>query len=81
MPRYYFDIRKSDHLTADEEGIKFKTMGEVQEEAAESLADMARDALRTPETTGPKHQMAIEVRDNKGPVLKAHFTFELERHR
>ncbi|CUU18009.1 hypothetical protein CDS [Bradyrhizobium sp.] len=49
----------------------------MQEEAARSLADMARDAVRTP--GDGSHQMSIEVRDDGGPVLQLKFTFEVER--
>ena len=53
-------------------------MEAVQEEAARSLADMARDASRRPHN-GAGHQMAVEVRDDTGPVLQAKFTFQIER--
>lgn len=81
MPRYYFDIREDKDLTPDEEGADFDTIQEVQAEAAQSLADMAREAVSRPNTYGPHHRRAIEVRDDKGPVLKALFTFDLERQR
>ena len=47
MPRYYFDLRDGDDLAVDEEGVELRDMELVQEEAARSLADMARDAVRT----------------------------------
>jgi uncharacterized protein DUF6894 len=46
MPRYYFDLRDGDDLAADEEGMVFATIDGAQSEAAHSLADMARDAVR-----------------------------------
>jgi hypothetical protein len=78
MPRYYFDLREGDKLMADEEGLELRTVQRVQEEAARSLADMARD------TVGrglAQHDMAIEVRDNEGPVLEVKFTFNVRRLR
>jgi hypothetical protein len=64
MPRYYFDLRYGDDLAADEEEMVFATIDGAQSEAAHSLADMARDAVRR--LRGGKSQfMAIEVRDDK----------------
>nr|WP_028345992.1 hypothetical protein [Bradyrhizobium murdochi] len=80
MRRYYFDLREGDDLSPDEEGLELPSIERVQEEAARSLADMARDAVRK-NRDGPGHQIAIEVRDNHGPVLQVKFTFEIDRHR
>jgi hypothetical protein len=80
MPRYYFDMREGDEIAPDEEGMELRTLEAVQEEAARTLADMARDAIRG-HSNGAGHQMSIEVRDEAGPVLQVKFTFELERHR
>jgi hypothetical protein len=78
MPRYYFDMRHEDEIATDEEGLELATIESVQEEAARSLADMARDTVHR---DGKKCPMAIEVRDDHGPVLQARFTFEIERQR
>lgn len=80
MSRYYFDMRHEDEIATDEEGLELATIESVQEEAARSLADMARDAVLT-HRNGPRLPMAIEVRDDNGPVLQARFTFEIERQR
>jgi hypothetical protein len=80
VPRYYFDIREGDKFAPDEEGLELSSIQAVQGEAARSLADMARDAVRSPDD-GAAHQMAIEVRDDNGPVLQAKFTFETDRHK
>ena len=80
MTRYYFDLRDEDDLAVDEEGLELRDIASVQEEAARSLADMARDAVRAPNYDGPRnHRMAIEVRDATGPVLQVNFTFEINR--
>ena len=78
MSRYYFDMRHEDEIATDEEGLELATIESVQEEAARSLADMARDTVHR---DGKKRPMAIEVRDDSGPVLQARFTFEVERQR
>lgn len=81
MPRYYFDIRDADDLAVDEEGTVLPDLQAVQVEAARSLVDMARHAVWTKAETILGHRMAVEVRDENGPVLEARFTFELERRR
>lgn len=53
MRWYYFDIREGDEIFSDEEGLELSTVEKVQEEAARSLADMARDAVRTPPPNVP----------------------------
>jgi hypothetical protein len=75
MPRYYFDMREGDEIVPDDEGLELDALETVQEEAARSLADMARDAIRRRNRAGHHHQMAIDVRDDSGPVLEVTFTF------
>lgn len=80
MPRYVFDLRDGDDLAVDEEGLELRSIEAVQEEAAWSLADMARDAVRRPtHNRKQNHNMAIEVRDDNGPVLQVKFTFEIDK--
>lgn len=83
MPRYYFDMREEYESVADDEGIELGTLETVHEEAARSLADMARDAIRRRNGAGHHHQMAIDVRDDSGPVLQVTltFTFTIDRRR
>ena len=73
MPRYYFDVRDGDEVAPDEEGLELSSIEAVREEAALSLADMARDAVR--KNHDGARLMAVEVRDDNGPVLQAKFTF------
>lgn len=73
-------MRDRNFLAQDEEGIELPDIESVQEEAALSLADMARNAHGPPER-GSGHRMAIEVRDRSGPVLKVLFTFEVDRRK
>ncbi|MCC8956847.1 hypothetical protein H8B02_26455 [Bradyrhizobium sp. Pear77] len=81
MRRYYFDIRDGDEIASDEEGMELPNIERVQEEAARSLADMARDAARQITQHGDAHQMAIEVRDTDGPVMQVSFSFNVKRLR
>ncbi|WOH49309.1 DUF6894 family protein [Bradyrhizobium sp. sBnM-33] len=77
--RYYFGLREGDDIAPDEEGMEL-TIEAVQEEAPRALADMARDTVRR-HPRGAGHDMAIDVRDDDGPVLQVKFTFAISRHR
>ena len=77
--RYYFDLRQGQELAVDEEGKEFATLQKVQEEAARSLADMARDATLTTGGNGTPPNFAIEVRDDTGPVLQVSFNLKMDR--
>ena len=81
MPRYYFDLLEGDLLAVDEEGLELSSLRAVQAEAAKSLADMARDAVRSYPLSVGRQDMAIEVRDEIGPLMQVRFTFEVERLR
>ena len=60
MGRYYFDLRDSEGLAVDEEGLELHNLQEAGEEAALSLADAARDGLCRAD--GSLNQLSIEVR-------------------
>jgi hypothetical protein len=76
MKRYYFDIREGDQLIPDEEGIELPSPQAAQEEAVRSLGDLARDAPGTDRDGAPR-RLAIEVRDESGPMMQLKFSFEL----
>ncbi|HMM89518.1 DUF6894 family protein [Bradyrhizobium sp.] len=77
MRRYYFDLRDGDVLVVDEEGLELLDVVAVQEEAARALAGFAWDAARS-SIGSDSHQLAIEVRDEAGPVMNVRFTFEID---
>ncbi len=79
MRRYYFDWREGDEIFPDEEGLELSIIEEVQGEAARTMADLMRDAIHQEEDVG--YPMAIEVRDDEGPVLQLKFTFEPGRRK
>ena len=78
MPRYYFDLLEGDLLALDDEGLELSHLRAVQAEAAKSLADMARDAVNNFSPAVGRQDMAIEVRDDTGPLMQVRFTFEVE---
>ena len=77
MRRYYFDVRDDDNLQTDDEGRDFSSVEAVQDEATVSLAELALDAMAK---RGADHRMSIEVRDDRGAVLKVNFPPDC-RHR
>jgi hypothetical protein len=72
VPLYFFDTRDNDHFIEDDEGLEFPDLEAVKIEAARALADIARDVL----PGSLKRELAVEVRDELGPVLRALLTFE-----
>jgi hypothetical protein len=76
MRRYYFDVREDDNLQTDDEGRDLSSFEAAQDEATVSLAELALDAIAK---RGADYRMSIEVRDDRGPVLKVNCTFEIER--
>ena len=80
MPHYFFDLRDGDHFIPDEEGLELSSLGKVQEEAARSLADFARDRVQRSHD-GVGHSMAIDVRDGDGPLLQLKFSVDVNRLR
>ncbi|QIG98077.1 MULTISPECIES: DUF6894 family protein [unclassified Bradyrhizobium] len=75
MTRYYFDLRDGGGLAIDEEGLVMSDLAAVKEEAARSLADMVRNSA-CGHNLG---QIAIEVRDDNGPVLEAGIAWRTRR--
>lgn len=77
MKRYYFDLKEGDALSRDEEGLELPDIETVQVQAVRALAGLARD--RAQASSGLAHDLAIEVRDDNCPVMRARFTFDIER--
>ena len=80
MTRYYFDVRDNDGLIPDDEGLELQTLAGVEEEAARSLAEMARDAVLGADEAA-NYKMAIEARDEQGLVLRVRLAFDVDRLR
>ncbi|WP_439410035.1 DUF6894 family protein [Bradyrhizobium sp. DASA03076] len=47
----------------------------ARQEATAALSEISRECGRG----GPQHRMAVEVRDDRGPVLEATFSFVIEQ--
>jgi hypothetical protein len=72
VPLYFFDTRDDDEFVRDDTGVNFDDLDAVKAEAARALAELARDVL----PGSSRRELAIEVRDDQGPVLLARMTFE-----
>ena len=72
MPLYFFDCRDNDTFIEDDVGIEFPNLEAVKDQAAISLAEIARDVL----PGSMQRDLAVEVRDERQPVLKAKLRFE-----
>jgi hypothetical protein len=72
MALYFFDTRDNDRLVEDDVGLDFPDLETVKEQAAVSLAEMARDVL----PGSVKRVLSVEVRDESQLVLCATLTFE-----
>jgi hypothetical protein len=79
MRRYYFDVQKDGALLVDEEGIELPNIEAVQLEAAQSLADLAKDFVLDDPMSAAGPGMSVEVRDAAGPVLQAKLAFATSR--
>jgi hypothetical protein len=75
LPRYYFDFREDGGMVPDEEGTEIDGLGAARDEAARTLAEMARSVL--PGSTC--RRLTIEVRgESGGPLLRTTLAFEVE---
>lgn len=79
MRRYYFDLRDGKGLTIDDEGYELPDLPAVQWEAVLSLVDQSRDTSKG--FIELMTDLAIEVRDDAGPVMQVTFKFQpLRKH-
>jgi hypothetical protein len=74
MARYYFDTRDDETFVPDDVGVEIDFFDQVKLAASGAMADFAKDVLPGSEV----RNLAIEVRDHSGPVLRAALRFEIE---
>ncbi|HET9428750.1 MAG TPA: hypothetical protein VFO69_10360 [Allosphingosinicella sp.] len=72
MAHYFFDTRDNDDFIEDDIGLDFPDLETVKIEAASALTELARDVL----PGSVKRRLAVEVRDELGPVMRTIMTFE-----
>lgn len=72
MPLYFFDSRNNGEFIKDDVGCEYPDLEMVKAEAARALAELAKEV--TPRSL--QRELAVEVRDEMGPVLRASIRFE-----
>ena len=72
MALYFFDTRDNDIFIEDDVGLDYPDLEAVKIDAAKALAELARDVI----AGTLKRELAVEVRDEFGPVLTARMMFE-----
>ena len=72
VPLYFFDTRDNDNFVEDDVGVELSDLDAVKAQAARSLAELARDVL----PGSLQRNLAVEVRDERQPVLQAKLRFE-----
>lgn len=77
MPRYFFDTRDNETFIADVIGVEISSLDRVKATASSAMADFAKDVL----PGSVVRTLAIEVRDDFGPVLRVLLTFEVAQVR
>ena len=73
MRRYFFDIRIGDQIGEDDEGQLLPDLEAVQEETLRTLADVAKELPEFPP------ELAVQVRDDDGSVMRVKVIFEIDR--
>jgi hypothetical protein len=74
MAQYFFDVIADGKLIPDEEGMNLPNLDAARREAHRSLADLAREVIRTEHPP----RLTISVRGSEGPVFEASFQWALE---
>jgi hypothetical protein len=76
MALYFFDTRDNDDFIEDDDGVELPDLEAVKHQAALSLTELAREVL----PGSIKRNLAVEVRDQRQPVLTAKLVFEAIIH-
>ena len=75
MKRYYFDVHDGRQFIRDDEGVELPDIESARQEATAALSEITREWA----IGRPQHRMAVEVRDDRGPILEASFSFVIEQ--
>ena len=77
MAKYFFDVQDNDSFYPDDVGVELPSIETVKAQASRTMGEIAKDVLPGSEV----RTLAIEVRDDLGPVLRVALRFEIERLR
>ena len=72
MVRYFFDTYDDGNVLKDDVGLDCPDLEAVRDQAALSLAELARDVL----PGSVRRVLAVKVHDGQQTVLEARLTFE-----
>ena len=72
--RYFFDIRDAGDLEIDYDGTVLRNIEAARAEATRALLDISRDSALAGQ---PMRPMAIEARDDHGPIFEVSVTVRL----
>jgi hypothetical protein len=81
MARFYFDVRQDGKIAPDDEGMILPDIEAVKREAVLSLAEMAREAIRSDWETDAPHELAIQAQADEQLILEAKIAFEVSQRR
>lgn len=74
--RFYFDVREGERFIPDHEGLACAGLEQAEREAAQSVAEIAKDRL----PAGHVREISVEVRDERGQrVLTVTITMTVSR--
>lgn len=74
MKKYYFDIRDGSQFIRDDEGAELPNIESARQEATTTLSEIARECVNGRR----QYRMAVEVRDDHGPILEASLSFAMK---
>jgi hypothetical protein len=77
MVGYFFDVRDNDSFYPDGTGVELPSTDIVKAQASRTMGEIAKDVLPGAEV----RTLAIEVRDDRGPILRVALRFEIEHLR
>lgn len=77
MARYFFDVRDNDRFYPDDTEMELPSIDAVKAQASRTMGEIAKDVLPGAEV----RTLAIEVRDDRGPILRVVLRFEIEHIR
>lgn len=77
MSIYYFDCRDGEKIARDDMGLEFASIDDAKAGAVQALTELTLGIVPGWE----RRVLAIEVRDQLGPVMEIRMAFEIVRLR
>ena len=75
VPRFFFDLRDNAQVDRDDEGLEFESIEKARDEAARSLAEIAKFVLPGVDV----RELTMEVRDDaERPLFRTMLRYEYQ---